>query len=79
MNLNDQVEVKLTDYGLKIYNDYWEGLDLKKYGLEVPELNNNILKTELWDLMHIFSKYIYMGNTEVPFENNEIKIIWEVV
>jgi hypothetical protein len=29
MNLNDQVEVKLTDYGLKIYNDYWEGLDLK--------------------------------------------------
>jgi hypothetical protein len=25
--------------------------------------------------MHIFSKYIYMGNIEVPFENNEIKII----
>lgn len=77
MNINNQVEVKLTDYGLQICKDYWKSLNLEKYGFKFSDLKieDNILKIELWGLMIMFGKYLYMGNTEIPFENNEIKIL----
>lgn len=68
INLNTQVRVVLTDYGLNHLRGYYAGL-------------NSVLpanKTEqftLWELMQIFGPCLYMGNTEIPFEKNAIDLI----
>ena len=69
-NINDIAEVKLTSYGLNIINYHFTSVDVKHAGL-----NENILEAPLWDIMAIFGKYLFMGATDMVFENNEIKII----
>jgi hypothetical protein len=73
ININDTVEVKLTSYGLMIINYHYINAGVKPTGL-----NENVLETSLWDIMAIFGKYLFMGATNMVFENNEIKIIRSV-
>ena len=68
ININQLCEVKLTPYGLDI---------LKSHSYKYISVKNNIFKTELWDLFSIFGQYLYMGNMNIPFEGNNIKIISE--
>lgn len=77
-NINNEVQVKLTDHGKDIYYHRDDELK-KKYRQEIikpkyPEVDNEgYTKFQLWDLMYIFGKHIHMG-CELPFET-EIEII----
>ena len=73
ININDIAQVKLTSYGLTILNNHYNHLGLKPTGL-----NENILETSVWDLMYLFGRHLYIGATQMVFENNEIKIIRSV-
>ena len=81
INLNDNVKVKLTAFGIKIYIDY---MNAPNNG----QLDNPIIKPmdcmpkideegytifQLWQLFSIFGKYINMG-TEMCFFPLEIVI-----
>ncbi len=68
-NINTQVRVELTDYGLKILKDTSRSymLDEKRYG-------KNAIETELWHLMQIFGHVMFNGNPYVPFVGNKIAL-----
>jgi hypothetical protein len=73
INLNEKVKVKLNVTGRTRYTDY-----LLEGGFNGPEIFSFLKSGEdgyhtfqLYDLMQIFGKDLYHGNT-VPFENNEI-------
>jgi hypothetical protein len=68
INLNDRIEVKLNNIGLKIYEDFYKNLKM-----EAPKLSENILKIEFWDLANIFGKSFGNG-LPIPFESTTLKI-----
>ncbi len=76
LNINDQVSVSLTPYGKKVYQQDVEkhyGPVAKDIMAEFEHKNiDNILTTELWKLMSIFGKHMYMGCEQV-FVNNKIR------
>lgn len=74
MNLNDKVSVKLTKYGKRVLDEYRTTLE-KDSGLEFKHLQpkEGIYSSELWDIMHIFGKYMYLGANQL-FVDNEIII-----
>jgi len=76
-NMNVDVEVKLTTYGMEVWEDYYKNLGLtpKNYKFHFKKNTKNILKGPLWEIMHIFGKCMYMGTPELPFEDNRIKIL----
>lgn len=67
-NINDIVEVTLTKYGKEILEKHYTDLGIKY------NVKKNKYQTELWHLMHVFGKYLYMGNSKIPFKNNVITI-----
>ena len=76
MNVNDQVEIILTEIGLKILTDYWESPPMKKGDLlnVHPELKTGLkVKMPLWFVMSIFGKSIYMAGP-IPFKT-EFEIV----
>jgi len=73
MNINDQVQVTLTDDGVRVYEN--SGTRLRLTPPTLPE--DRILKTELWDLMHVFGPHICMGSSPF-FVHNEVTIIEEI-
>jgi len=75
ININSIVRVELTEYGneilsKKMVTDYYSGRE-KSY----PGMKGNMLTTELWDIMRIFGDCLWMGNTYIPFKNNEITFV----
>lgn len=73
LNINDRVSVELTEEGLKHLKKYWSHIDLPR-DLSIPGLKENVLTTELWDVMSIFGPKIYMGGPQF-FKTNQIKLI----
>lgn len=78
ININTQVSVILTDAGLKCHNNYY--LDLFQYAPSQAEIylkdeNNRIYSGELWGLMQVFGRDIYMGMPQIFFENNDIEFL----
>lgn len=67
-NMNDEATVILTEFGKKIYKEYY-----KKFPEHIRPEYDKKLTTELWQIMEIFGKYFYVG-CNVLFENNSIKI-----
>ena len=61
MNLNDRVRVQVTERGKKILSE--RGLDCDEQGYH---------KTQLWELMAMFGKYMHIGFHELIFTNNEV-------
>lgn len=61
INLNDTVKVKLTEYGKESITSSIH-----------PTLEKGYNTFHLWELMNIFGRCLYMGNTKIPFEKNEI-------
>lgn len=64
-NVNSQVMVTLTEYGISVFN--------KSEYSRHEKLNENRLWTQLWTLMKIFGNEMYVGSKQV-FENNIIEI-----
>jgi|AntDeeMinimDraft_6_1070357.scaffolds.fasta_scaffold20218_2 hypothetical protein len=67
INMNQIIEVKLTDYGKEI-------MKKKAPILYHHSTKNDHFVTELWQLFQTFGECMYNGNPEVPFVNNKIKI-----
>ena len=68
MNINDNVEVILTDEGMKIFSNplYWP--------YQLYNLKGRKLKIQLWLLMQMFGEHMRMGALPY-FKNNEIRMI----
>lgn len=62
-NLNDFVEVKLTDHGKEVLRNY-------QISHHWP-VNENREVYQLWHLMEIFGAHLYLGGKQI-FESNEI-------
>ena len=59
VNINEDIEVRLTREGMRIYRAYW-----KKYHLRPLPLKKSSgcwVRFHLWDFMHIFGNAMYMG------------------
>jgi hypothetical protein len=67
-NWNDQITIQLNEKGLKIYKDYYKGLNL-----DCPKLDGNQLKIQLWGAACIFGRYLSIG-FELPFEDSYFEI-----
>lgn len=72
MNLNTQVTVELTDYGVEILMEFYKRLNKTSGGFVKIPLIEKRETFVLWDLMNVFGPYLYNGNPRVPFVNNEI-------
>ncbi len=70
ININKQVQVRLTDFGKKC---------LEKHHKDLAGLTQYLDKTPfrclLWELMNVFGEYCYNGAIEMPFKDNVIEII----
>lgn len=69
VNINDKVSIKLTEYGKEILQKYYQN-NLPKH--LIPEIKNDDMDFMLWEIMQIFGEFLFMGNTEIPFEDNRI-------
>ena len=56
VNLNDEIKVKLTDFGKQIYYKYCEDFPTK---LKID--SKGYTKFQIWVFMHIFGEYLYNG------------------
>lgn len=72
VNINAQVKFLLTDYGRKIYKKHYEELNCLEF---MPNPAEQI-KMPLWEMSHIFGKILYMGNTEIPFVDNKVEMLF---
>lgn len=68
-NIQDKVQIQLTEEGYKIFNQFF----FRKYQTPAPKVDFYTLK--LVELMQIFGPYLFEGKPAV-FVNNEIKIIY---
>jgi hypothetical protein len=65
-NINNSVEVRLTEKGANIYNN-WYGR-YAQYGIvQEPVQEGHLLRAQLWHLFQVFGEHIHLGG-EVPFE-----------
>lgn len=69
LNVNTEVEVKLTEKGKEILKNWNE----KIYGFKISE---DKFKRPLWELMLIFGPKMHMAS-KIPFINNEINVLIE--
>lgn len=73
LNLNDQVEVILTEAGARMLNEYYGKYDRWHDWHDVQE--GKVYKTELWHLAHVFGEKLYNGTTQMPFKSNKLVVI----
>lgn len=79
LNLNDNVKVKLTSFGLEILSMRYKERNGNSTDF-VPTIDENgYTEYQLWELMNIFGEYYYVGAAELPFELNEIIFKEEVL
>lgn len=67
-NLNENVHVRLNNTGRNIYKNHMQSLN-SNLSTEPEVDENGYTKFQLWDLMHIFGKYISLG-LPTPFDKN---------
>ncbi len=79
-NINDYVNIKLTETGIAILKNRHDNI-LKNYAnnpevlkilgeFNAPIDDNGYTQMQLWEVMHIFGDYLYHGNPNLPFEMN---------
>jgi hypothetical protein len=67
ININDYVEVVLTQAGADTYNTYWNDISYRWPGFVEKNLKEgDVLKEQLWSVMQIFGPHIHLGG-HVPF------------
>lgn len=73
LNVNDIVEVKLNDYGIKILQDELDNFNkkhpqFKHKRFEIKKANENgFHRFPLWEFMNTFGSAMYLANA-VPFD-----------
>lgn len=67
INVNDEVEVVLTEAGLEHYNE-------SMHNHAASLRSSRKLRIQLWELMRIFGPMFIMGSRRLPFEDNNIDI-----
>ena len=71
-NINQNVRVKLNDYGRKIHKEYFdhlaEGLNTSLKYAPPKEDAEGWSSWQLWHLMRVFGPYLWVGG-KVPFDN----------
>lgn len=76
-NLNDYAFVRLTEEGIRQFEDHYAGL--ARFGFDWEESLKSHLQPDgeyrfqLHELMLIFGPMCYMGNMDLPFEKNAIR------
>lgn len=87
ININENVKVKLTDYGKNIFYHQYDELN-KTYGKEIikpryPKVDSDgYTSFQLWCFMNLYGSYIYMGAQnvieplEIVFEGAEKTAKW---
>lgn len=69
LNINDDIEIRLTKEGKKIYKEY-----LKKYRYgPLKKTKGGWARVVLWEFMYIFGLRMFMG-AEAVIVNNTIRI-----
>lgn len=75
ININDEVKVKLTEFGIKVLKQKHDELNkmIKERGGKGTEFvlridEDGYYKTQLHNLMHTFGEYTTLGIKELPFE-----------
>ena len=75
ININSYCLVKLTAYGEKVLRQYEDAIP----GIHLPsphwDKKAKTFKAPLWELMHAFGPGMYMGNNDMPFENNSVEFL----
>lgn len=76
ININNNIEVKLTEYGKQLYKQYYidlfKHLPISKVESLMPKLKTNkkgISEFQLWDFMQLFGKHFSMGNKNIIDKN----------
>ena len=69
MNINEPVWVKITDKGREILTEHWKHVLGDRFDATNYDRLSSTgwVKFQLWDLMNLFGKHVYMGNNP-PFE-----------
>ena len=69
-DINCYVGVKLTNEGEKIFKKYCTNCGLKRDDIDkLFPLVDGYYRIQMWQLMTIFSKYLYNGNVNPPMYN----------
>lgn len=63
VNLNDFVRFKLTDYGKRVYDQWFIDLRIKPVELRIDK--DGYTKMQLWQFMEIFGPHIHMWEENV--------------
>ena len=84
-NINYYCTVQLTEYGVEVFKKYEEQFnhikgnsERTKSKLKYLAANDNKLRLQGWEMMHIFGNEMFLGNQsvfnlcEVEFENFEV-------
>lgn len=70
ININNQVKILLTEYGREIFKKHYQDLNCLEY---MPDPRKELVMP-MWEMAKIFGEVLYMGNTKVPFIDNEVKM-----
>ncbi|MDP2599095.1 MAG: hypothetical protein Q8P49_04680 [Candidatus Liptonbacteria bacterium] len=76
-NVNDEVEVRLTEAGKRIYRQHHGEISRKaswNIAIREPQEQEGWSCFQMWVLMEIFGPHMHMGTPEAPFEENEIRL-----
>ena len=75
ISINDEVKVKLTDFGIQILKERHDQLNkkIKESGGKGIEFvlridKDGYYKTQLYNLMNTFGEYMTVGSEGLPFE-----------
>lgn len=70
MNLNENIKVRLTDFGKDIYYHQYDKLNNRKGRVvcepRMPKVDaDGYTKFQLWEFMRVYGKYMHIGTKEV--------------
>lgn len=70
ININDNVKLRLTEYGRTIHKDHFSGrLGSNAYEQYYCPDDDGYVTMQLWEVMQVFGSHLHLGN-EMPFETN---------
>ena len=75
MNVNDNVWVKLTPVGEKMWTAAWRYMNTNGVPKAIRESyteKDGRVRFQFHELMHIFGEAMWNGNSELPFKDNKL-------
>ena len=69
LNINSNVRIKLTPYGIEKIKKQYGKLYFEE-SIQPSADKDGFYAIQLWRLMNTFGEDMYMGNTNFPFDSN---------